>query len=255
MENSTPPNQDQTPKTTPISAPSASRNRLSIIFAILFLLALGSTAFLFYQNQQLTSKLPKYQQTQSSQSLTPTVTTDKTATTSAYDLVLTGLFYVGPKQFQLFYMPGNISSTSKIPETGKYIVKSTFPTPEQYILLEEPYNACGIPTITMNDFSNITGQYNNVVRILAQYNCGDSTNRKVMGIATDKTDSKWIVLPTYTIDGIDTYLERYYKTVGWDSPDTIIMNEINLDKTTGQKTSERFVRINIMPPNTITSIK
>ncbi len=79
MENQTNQNPTQelvsVPDTVPVSPTSKNNNLSIIVFAILTLLLLGSTAFLYYQNQQLKNMLASYQ-TQPSVSPTPIATSE-----------------------------------------------------------------------------------------------------------------------------------------------------------------------------------
>jgi hypothetical protein len=85
MENSATPIPQQTPSSP--AAPARS-NWAGIIFAILFVLGLGSTAYLYDQNQQLKKVISTYEQSQQPQTIIPTETPDTSTTPGSDDPVL-----------------------------------------------------------------------------------------------------------------------------------------------------------------------
>lgn len=175
-------------------------------------------------------------------------------TESDFDpIILTGTFYVGPKPYHLEYESIFGQGEKEIPEKGRFTLVGVYPEKVKYTLYEENYNVCNIPTITYQSFDHL-GEYRNVTRFLIEYSCGDSFIKKVLGVATNTNDSGLIVLPALTLENFDQYMEKYYKTVGWYSPEELILNEISLDNTTGMETHNRLVKLNINKPNRISPL-
>ena len=118
MENQNIQNPVSEPANNPVSVPLATMNRnpLVIIFSLLALVLLASTAFLYYQNQQLKSILAFYQILIT---YTPAATPDETANWKTYENQEIGFSVKYPNNF--YPVKNNETNVAKFASNDSYL--------------------------------------------------------------------------------------------------------------------------------------